>query len=90
MPVLFVQEVADHFLLLGGGFESGTTQDWLPDNYFKSTASPLIYVTFAYRLGQFGFLSASFVSPIQTLQLKLTVEQAVRRLRTMVLLMQDC
>nr|GAT51108.1 predicted protein [Mycena chlorophos] len=43
----------------GGGFEGGNTQGYPPENIIQGAASPLIFVTFEYRLGQFGFLGGS-------------------------------
>jgi hypothetical protein len=41
---------------LGGGFEGGSSHDAPPENIIQPSAKPLIFVTFEYRLGQFGFL----------------------------------
>ncbi|KAJ7983156.1 Alpha/Beta hydrolase protein [Mycena polygramma] len=46
----------------GGGFESGRSSDAPPENILLSSAEPLIFVTFEYRLGQFGFLAGT---PVQ-------------------------
>ncbi|KAJ7342616.1 Alpha/Beta hydrolase protein [Mycena albidolilacea] len=43
----------------GGGFETGRTRDAPPENILLSSAEPLIFVTFEYRLGQFGFLAGT-------------------------------
>ncbi|TFK61495.1 alpha/beta-hydrolase [Pluteus cervinus] len=43
----------------GGGFQSGSTDAAPPDFILDSTAEPMIFVSFAYRLGQFGFLGGS-------------------------------
>ncbi|KAJ7916276.1 Alpha/Beta hydrolase protein [Mycena leptocephala] len=43
----------------GGGFETGRTRDSPPENILQSSAEPLIFVTFEYRLGQFGFLAGT-------------------------------
>ncbi|KAJ7618526.1 Alpha/Beta hydrolase protein [Roridomyces roridus] len=43
----------------GGGFESGRSQDFPPENIVLGSTKPLIFVTFNYRLGQFGFLSGT-------------------------------
>ncbi|KAJ7235162.1 Alpha/Beta hydrolase protein [Mycena haematopus] len=40
----------------GGGSESGRTSKYPPENVVLSSAEPLIFATFEYRLGQFGFL----------------------------------
>ncbi|KAJ6506421.1 Alpha/Beta hydrolase protein [Mycena vitilis] len=46
----------------GGGFETGQSSDAPPENIVLSSAEPLIFVTFEYRLGQFGFLAGT---PVQ-------------------------
>ncbi|KAJ7210644.1 alpha/beta-hydrolase [Mycena haematopus] len=43
----------------GGGFETGRTRDAPPENILLSSANPVIFVTFEYRLGQFGFLAGT-------------------------------
>ncbi|KAJ7476882.1 alpha/beta-hydrolase [Mycena galericulata] len=43
----------------GGGFEGGSSRDAPPENIVLSSAKPLIFVTFEYRLGQFGFLGGT-------------------------------
>ncbi|KAF7291793.1 Carboxylic ester hydrolase [Mycena chlorophos] len=43
----------------GGGFEGGDATTFPPENIIQGAASPLIFVTFQYRLGQFGFLGGS-------------------------------
>ncbi|KAJ7683530.1 alpha/beta-hydrolase [Mycena rosella] len=43
----------------GGGFEGGSTRDAPPENLVQPSAKPLIFVTFEYRLGQFGFLGGT-------------------------------
>ncbi|KAJ7165652.1 Alpha/Beta hydrolase protein [Mycena crocata] len=43
----------------GGGFETGRTNDAPPENLLLASTKPLIFVTFAYRLGQFGFLAGT-------------------------------
>ncbi|KAJ6615453.1 Alpha/Beta hydrolase protein [Mycena sp. CBHHK59/15] len=45
----------------GGGFESGSTRDNPPENIVLSSAEPMIFATFEYRLGQFGFLGGTAV-----------------------------
>ncbi|KAJ7062789.1 alpha/beta-hydrolase [Mycena amicta] len=45
----------------GGGFEGGSSHDAPPENIIQGSASPLIFVTFEYRLGQFGFLGGNAV-----------------------------
>lgn len=44
----------------GGGYEGGDSQDD-PTMILQTTAEPLIFVSFEYRLGQFGFLPGSAV-----------------------------
>ncbi|KAJ7490788.1 Alpha/Beta hydrolase protein [Mycena latifolia] len=43
----------------GGGFESGRTSKYPPENIVLASASPMIFATFEYRLGQFGFLAGT-------------------------------
>ncbi|KAF7354614.1 Carboxylic ester hydrolase [Mycena sanguinolenta] len=43
----------------GGGFESGSSNGFAPENLLQPSTEPLIFVTFNYRLGQFGFLSGT-------------------------------
>ncbi|KAF7300956.1 Carboxylic ester hydrolase [Mycena indigotica] len=45
----------------GGGFEVGSSRDAPPENIIQGSATPLIFVTFEYRLGQFGFLGGEAV-----------------------------
>ncbi|KAJ7612122.1 Alpha/Beta hydrolase protein [Roridomyces roridus] len=45
----------------GGGFESGRTNKYPPENLVLASKSPFIMATFGYRLGQFGFLAGSVV-----------------------------
>lgn len=44
---------------LGGGFETGRSGDAPPENILLGSDKPLIFVTFNYRLGQFGFLAGT-------------------------------
>ncbi|EMD37097.1 hypothetical protein CERSUDRAFT_155581 [Gelatoporia subvermispora B] len=46
----------------GGGFESGSTNSFLPDELFNTTTEPMVFVTLSYRLGQFGFLAGPEVA----------------------------
>ncbi|KAJ7339065.1 Alpha/Beta hydrolase protein [Mycena albidolilacea] len=46
----------------GGGFEAGSAVGAPPDELIQGSAKPLIFVTFQYRLGQFGFLGGSEVA----------------------------
>ncbi|KAK7461048.1 hypothetical protein VKT23_008977 [Stygiomarasmius scandens] len=43
----------------GGGFQSGGTPDFDPVLLMNSSAKPMIFTSFAYRLGPFGFLGGS-------------------------------
>ncbi|KAJ7711141.1 Alpha/Beta hydrolase protein [Mycena olivaceomarginata] len=43
----------------GGGFEAGSSNAYSPENIIQPSASPLLFVTFNYRLGQFGFLGGT-------------------------------
>ncbi|KAJ7684204.1 Alpha/Beta hydrolase protein [Mycena polygramma] len=45
----------------GGGFESGRSTKYPPDNLILASEEPLIFATFEYRLGQFGFLGGTAV-----------------------------
>ncbi|KAJ6473144.1 alpha/beta-hydrolase [Mycena sanguinolenta] len=42
-----------------GGFESGSSDGFAPENLLQPSTEPLIFVTFNYRLGQFGFLGGT-------------------------------
>ncbi|KAJ6454195.1 alpha/beta-hydrolase [Mycena sanguinolenta] len=46
----------------GGGFEAGSAITAPPDKLIQGAAKPFIFVTFQYRLGQFGFLSGKQVA----------------------------
>ncbi|KAF8212843.1 Alpha/Beta hydrolase protein [Mycena galopus ATCC 62051] len=46
----------------GGGFETGSAITAPPDKLIQGAAKPLVFVTFQYRLGQFGFLSGRQVA----------------------------
>ncbi|KAJ3575771.1 hypothetical protein NP233_g877 [Leucocoprinus birnbaumii] len=43
----------------GGGFQSGSTHDISPALLMNSSATPMIFVSFEYRLGALGFLGGS-------------------------------
>ncbi|KAF9561066.1 alpha/beta-hydrolase [Agrocybe pediades] len=45
----------------GGGFQGGDTHDASPEHILQSSAKPMIFASFEYRLGQFGFLGGSEV-----------------------------
>ncbi|KAK0194391.1 alpha/beta-hydrolase, partial [Armillaria mellea] len=40
----------------GGGYQSGNSHEYTPEWLMQSSTNPFIFVTFEYRLGQFGFL----------------------------------
>ncbi|KAF9474048.1 alpha/beta-hydrolase [Pholiota conissans] len=46
----------------GGGFEAGNTHTAPPELIMQSSSKPLIFVSFEYRLGQFGFLGGTEIS----------------------------
>ncbi|KAG5633854.1 hypothetical protein H0H81_004773 [Sphagnurus paluster] len=46
---------------LGGGFQVGSTHDIFPNPMLQPPAKPVIFVSFDYRLGQFGFLGGARV-----------------------------
>ncbi|KAK7461047.1 hypothetical protein VKT23_008976 [Stygiomarasmius scandens] len=43
----------------GGGFQSGSTRDFDPTMLIKSSAHPMLFASFAYRLGALGFMGGS-------------------------------
>ncbi|KAK7053746.1 carboxylic ester hydrolase [Favolaschia claudopus] len=43
----------------GGGFEGGSSNGFPPEHLLQPSTKPLIFVTFNYRLGQFGFLGGT-------------------------------
>ncbi|KAF5365993.1 hypothetical protein D9758_006699 [Tetrapyrgos nigripes] len=43
----------------GGGFQSGGTRDFDPRLLIQSSANPIMFVSFAYRLGPLGFLGGA-------------------------------
>ncbi|KAF8969005.1 alpha/beta-hydrolase [Flammula alnicola] len=43
----------------GGGFQAGNTHTAPPELIMNSSAKPLIFISFEYRLGQFGFLGGT-------------------------------
>ncbi|KAF7324449.1 Carboxylic ester hydrolase [Mycena venus] len=51
----------------GGGFEGGSSNGFAPENIIQPSTKPLIFVTFNYRLGQFGFLGGTPVHDNGTL-----------------------
>ncbi|KAJ7916275.1 alpha/beta-hydrolase [Mycena leptocephala] len=60
----------------GGGFEGGSSHDAPPENIIQPSAKPLIFVTFEYRLGQFGFLGGTPVHDDGTLNAGLLDQKA--------------
>ncbi|KAJ7914291.1 Alpha/Beta hydrolase protein [Mycena leptocephala] len=46
----------------GGGFETGSAVGAPPEKLIQGATKPFIFVTFQYRLGQFGFLAGSEVA----------------------------
>ncbi|KAJ7740305.1 alpha/beta-hydrolase, partial [Mycena metata] len=60
----------------GGGFESGRTSKYPADDLLLSSAEPLIFATFEYRLGQFGFLAGTPVHDNGTLNVGLLDQKA--------------
>ncbi|KAF9051160.1 alpha/beta-hydrolase [Hymenopellis radicata] len=46
----------------GGGYQAGSARSAPPEWIMGSAKAPFIFVTFQYRLGQFGFLGGSAVS----------------------------
>ncbi|KAJ7259139.1 Alpha/Beta hydrolase protein [Mycena haematopus] len=46
----------------GGGFQAGSAITAPPDELIQGAAKPFIFVTFQYRLGQFGFLPGKQVA----------------------------
>lgn len=55
LPATRITSVSD-LLNIGGGFEAGSAVGAPPDELIQGSAKPFIFVTFQYRLGQFGFL----------------------------------
>jgi len=43
----------------GGGFQAGSTHDAPPEPIMNSSANPMIFVSFEYRLGPLGFLGGT-------------------------------
>ncbi|KAJ7166076.1 alpha/beta-hydrolase [Mycena filopes] len=60
----------------GGGFEGGSSRDAAPENIIQNSAEPLIFATFDYRLGQFGFLGGAAVHANGTLNAGLLDQKA--------------
>ncbi|KAJ7202153.1 Alpha/Beta hydrolase protein [Mycena pura] len=60
----------------GGGFETGRTRDAPAENILGGSQEPLIFVTFEYRLGQFGFLAGTPVNQSGQLNVGLLDQRA--------------
>ncbi|KDR82334.1 hypothetical protein GALMADRAFT_817280 [Galerina marginata CBS 339.88] len=63
----------------GGGFQTGNTHNAPPELIMQSSAKPLIFVSFEYRLGQFGFLGGSQVKEGGSLNAGLLDQRAALR-----------
>ncbi|KAF8895158.1 Alpha/Beta hydrolase protein [Infundibulicybe gibba] len=63
----------------GGGFQAGSTHDAPPEFLMGSSAEPLIFVSFEYRLGQFGFLGGTHVAGDGALNAGLLDQRAALR-----------
>ncbi|KAK0484751.1 alpha/beta-hydrolase [Armillaria novae-zelandiae] len=46
----------------GGGYQGGNSHSYTPEWLMQSSSNPFIFVTFEYRLGQFGFLGGSLLA----------------------------
>lgn len=64
------EQVTWHFFT-GGGFQAGSSHDAPPDMIMQSSANPMIFVSFEYRLGQFGFLGNHYFSHVGVFNLLL-------------------
>nr|GAT49217.1 predicted protein [Mycena chlorophos] len=60
----------------GGGFESGRSTKYPPEDLMGSSAFPFVMATFEYRLGQFGFLGGSAVKSYGALNAGLLDQKA--------------
>ncbi|KAF8904132.1 alpha/beta-hydrolase [Gymnopilus junonius] len=63
----------------GGGFQEGNTRDAPPELIIQSSTKPLIFVSFEYRLGQFGFLAGSQIKENGALNAGLLDQRAALR-----------
>ncbi|KNZ81847.1 Lipase 1 [Termitomyces sp. J132] len=63
----------------GGGFQGGSTHDIVPNHMLQPPASPLVFVSFEYRLGQFGFLGGSQIQQNGDLNAGLLDQRAALR-----------
>ncbi|CAK5263816.1 unnamed protein product [Mycena citricolor] len=62
--------------MYGGGFESGRSSKFPPEDLLPASAQPLILVTFNYRVGQFGFLAGTPVHDEGVINVGLLDQQA--------------
>ncbi|KAK0205335.1 Alpha/Beta hydrolase protein [Desarmillaria ectypa] len=46
----------------GGGYQGGNSHSYTPEWLMQSSVDPFVFVTFEYRLGQFGFLGGSLLA----------------------------
>lgn len=46
----------------GGGYRGGNSHSYTPEWLMHSSTNPFVFVTFEYRLGQFGFLGGSLLA----------------------------
>jgi carboxylesterase type B len=63
----------------GGGYQAGNTHNAPPELIMQSSAKPLIFVSFEYRLGQFGFLGGSQIQGNGTLNAGLLDQRTALR-----------
>ncbi|KAJ7614983.1 Alpha/Beta hydrolase protein, partial [Roridomyces roridus] len=76
LPVLVYFYVMYSHSWNGGGFESGRTNKYPPEDLVLASTSPFIMATFGYRLGQFGFLAGTAVHDNGVLNAGLLDQQA--------------
>ncbi|KAJ6544428.1 alpha/beta-hydrolase [Mycena capillaripes] len=76
LPVLIFFHGQDTTWRVGGGFEAGSSRDFPPENIIQPSVEPLIFATFQYRLGQFGFLGGTPVHDNGTLNAGLLDQKA--------------
>ncbi|KAF7314898.1 Carboxylic ester hydrolase [Mycena indigotica] len=60
----------------GGGFESGRSTKYPPEDLMESSSDPFILATFEYRLGQFGFLAGTAIKTNGALNVGLLDQKA--------------
>ncbi|KAF9046268.1 alpha/beta-hydrolase [Panaeolus papilionaceus] len=60
----------------GGGWQTGSSHTAPPDLILQTAAEPLVFVSFDYRLGQFGFLGGSQLAANGTLNAGLLDQRA--------------